>query len=69
MPSSRSGKPAAANVDFYFGEQATSYGPIALGAFDPVDDAYLLRVEVVGKNAKSLGSFFGIDCLTLRDRD
>ncbi len=61
------GKPAAANVDFYFGEQATSYGPIVLGAFDPVDDAYLLRVEVVGKNAKSLGSFFGIDCLTLRD--
>lgn len=58
-------KPAAANVDFYSGEKATSYGPIVLGVFDPVDGAYVLRAEVVGKNEASLGTFFGLDCVTL----
>lgn len=59
------GKPAAANVDFYSGEKATSYGPIVLGTFAPVDGAYVLRAEVADKNEASMGTFFGLDCVTL----
>jgi hypothetical protein len=59
------GKPTGAKVDFYFGGRATSYGPVVLGTFDPVDSAYVLRVEVVGKNPKSKGALFGLDCVTV----
>lgn len=59
------GKPAGAKVDLYFGKKATSCGPVVLGTFDPVDSAYVLRVEVVGKNPKSKGALFGLDCVTL----
>jgi hypothetical protein len=57
------GKPAGAAVDLYAAKPVPS-GPIVLGAFAPVDNAYLLRVEVTGKNPKSKGTFFGIDCMT-----
>jgi arylsulfatase A-like enzyme len=57
------GKPAGAKVDLYAARPVPS-GAIKLGAFDPVDSAYLLRVEVVGKNPKSKGTFFGLDCVT-----
>ncbi|WP_236696627.1 glycoside hydrolase family 172 protein [Rhodopirellula islandica] len=58
------GQPAAANVDFYSGEKPTSHGPIALGTFDPVDGVYVLRAEVTGQNKDSLGTLFGLDCVT-----
>ena len=61
------GKSATENIDFYSAEKATSYGPIVLGKFDPVDGAYLLRAEVAGKNEASMGTFFGLDCVTLSD--
>ena len=59
------GKPAGAKVDFYFGNSATSYGPVQLGIFEPIDGAYVLRVEVVGKNPKSKGALFGLDCVSV----
>lgn len=59
------GKPSTACVDFYSGEKATSYGPIVLGAFSPVDGFYVLRVGVAGKNEASTGTLFGLDCVTL----
>ena len=58
------GKPAGPKVDLYAGKPMPS-GSIVLGAFDPVDSAYVLRVEVVGKNPKSTGTFFGLDCVML----
>ncbi|VGO11772.1 hypothetical protein PDESU_00318 [Pontiella desulfatans] len=59
------GKPAGAEVDLYAPKPVPS-GAIGLGAFDPVDGAYLLRVEVSGKNPKSIGTFFGLDCVVLQ---
>lgn len=58
------GKPAGKEVDFYAPKPVSS-GAIKLGTFDPVDGAYLLKVEVVGKNSKSSDAFFGLDCVTL----
>lgn len=58
------GKAAGAKVDLYAGKPEPS-GAIELGAFVPVDGGYLLRVEVVGKNPKSSGTRFGLDCVTL----
>jgi hypothetical protein len=58
------GTPAGDEIDLYAGKP-TSSGPIVLGTFDPVDGAYVLRIEVVGQNPKSKGTFFGIDCVTL----
>ena len=40
-----------------------------MGAFDPVDSAYVLRVEVVGKNPKSKGTFFGLDCVMFAEAE
>ena len=57
------GKAAGAEVDL-FSKKPVPSGAIELGAFEPVDGAYTLRVEVVGKNAKSSGAFFGLDCVT-----
>ncbi|GAA5507409.1 glycoside hydrolase family 172 protein [Novipirellula caenicola] len=57
------GKPAGSQVDFYAGKPSPS-AAIELGVFDPVDGIYVLRVEVVGKNPKSSGTFFGLDCVT-----
>jgi len=61
------GKPAGEAVD-HFAESPQPSGPIVLGDFEPVDDAFLLRVEVTGMNSKSKNTFFGIDCLVLGDR-
>lgn len=57
------GKPAGSDVDFYAAKPVPS-GAIDLGAFDPVESAYILRAEVVGKNPKSMDTFFGLDCVT-----
>ena len=62
------GKPAGTNVDLY-SPKPTSSGPIVLGAFAPVDGAYALQVEVVGKNPKSKGTFFGLDCVVIERAD
>ena len=56
------GKSAGPDVDLY-ASKPTSSGPIELGVFDPVDSAYVLRVEVVGRNPKSKGTLFGLDCV------
>ena len=61
------GQSVVDNVDFYYGKKATSYGPIVLGTFAPVDGVYLIRAEVAGKNEASSGTFFGLDCVTLSD--
>ncbi|TWU39604.1 glycoside hydrolase family 172 protein [Novipirellula artificiosorum] len=57
-------QPAGEEVDLYAAKPIPS-GPIKLGEFAPVDNAYLLRAEVVGRNPKSKGSFFGLDCVVL----
>ncbi len=56
------GKPVGADADLFACKPVAS-GPIELGAFDPVDGAYVLRVEVVGQNPKSKGTLFGLDCV------
>jgi hypothetical protein len=58
------GTPVGEPVDLYAGNPSLS-GPIALGTFDPVDGAHILKFEVIGKNSASKGTFFGIDCVTL----
>jgi hypothetical protein len=58
------GQPAGADVDLYAAKPVPS-GAIELGAFGPVDGAYVLRAEVVGKNAKSTGKYFGLDCVVI----
>ncbi|MFC1762075.1 glycoside hydrolase family 172 protein [Planctomycetota bacterium] len=58
------GKPAGVEVDLY-GAKPVPSGTIKLGSFNPVDNTYLLRVEVIGKNPKSKGTFFGLDCVSL----
>ena len=58
------GKPAGRDLDFYAAKPIAS-GAIELGTFDPVDSVYILRAEVVGKNPRSRGMFFGLDCVSL----
>ncbi|MGJ8639697.1 MAG: glycoside hydrolase family 172 protein [Opitutaceae bacterium] len=58
------GKSAGKKVDLYAPKPIPS-GPIKLGSFEPVNNAYFIRVEVVGKNPKSDGTFFGLDCVEL----
>ena len=58
------GKPTGADVDLYAAKPVPS-GKIVLGNFEPVDSAYVLRVEVVGKNGKSTGTLFGLDCVVI----
>ena len=58
------GKPAGADVDLYAAKPVPS-GKIVLGNFEPVDSAYALRVEVVGKNRQSKGTLFGLDCVVI----
>ncbi|MGJ8654512.1 MAG: glycoside hydrolase family 172 protein [Opitutaceae bacterium] len=60
------GMRAGPQVDLY-AEKPMPSGEIKLGSFDPIDSAYLLRVEVVGQNSKSKGTFFGLDCVTLSE--
>ncbi len=59
------GKPAGTDLDLFAGKPVPS-GAIPLGAFNPVDGAYILRVEVVGQNPKSAGTLFGLDCVVLK---
>ncbi|WP_372721823.1 DUF2961 domain-containing protein, partial [Novipirellula sp.] len=58
------GKPAGVEVDLYAAKPIPT-GGIELGDFEPVDSAYVVRVDVVGKNPQSQGTFFGLDCITL----
>ncbi|MDF7808367.1 DUF2961 domain-containing protein [Pontiellaceae bacterium B12219] len=61
------GKPAGSDVDFYASKPGSAK-PIELGVFEPVENAYILREEVVGKNLKSKGSRFGLDCVMLKEK-
>lgn len=58
------GEPVGTDVDLYAAKPVPS-DAIELGTFDPVNGAYMLCVELVGKNSKSKGAFFGLDCVTL----
>jgi hypothetical protein len=43
--------------------------PLDLGPVMPADNTLTLRVEVVGRNsdAQGAGTFFGLDCLDLKE--
>ena len=58
------GQPAGAETDLYAPKPTTS-GQIELGVFEPVNGAFSVRAEVVGKNAKSSGTYFGLDCIVI----
>ncbi|MFI5378827.1 MAG: glycoside hydrolase family 172 protein [Tepidisphaerales bacterium] len=60
------GQPAGKDFDS-FAPQAVASGPIELGAFEPKDGGFIVRVEVVGANAQSKNSksFFGLDCVVV----
>ena len=58
------GQPAGVETDLYAPKPITS-GRIELGVFEPVQGAFSLRAEVVGKNAKSSGTYFGLDCIVI----
>ena len=62
------GESTGAEVDLYSG-RPVAFGAIELGTFAPVNHAYVLRVEVLDKNPKSRGTFFGLDCVTLSTAD
>ena len=61
------GRSAGKDIDTY-AEKPGPRGPLELGVFKPVDGAFTLRAEVVGKNAKSekTGTYFGLDCVVIR---
>ncbi len=58
------GQPAGAEIDLY-ADKPTASGPIELGVFEPVKGEFSLRAEVVGKNSKSSGTYFGLDCILI----
>ena len=58
------GKPVGTDVDLYAAKPVPSE-PMELGTCDPVDNGYVLRVELIGKNPQSKAAFFGLDCVTL----
>ncbi|HLX61510.1 MAG TPA: glycoside hydrolase family 172 protein [Planctomycetota bacterium] len=60
------GKAVEKDFDAYNATAVTS-GPIELGAHEPKDGQFILRVEVVGSNLASKGtkSYFGLDAVTV----
>ena len=58
------GTSTGAEVDLY-ADRPVHSGAIELGVFKPVDNAYLLRVEVLDKNPKSRKMRFGLDCVSV----
>ena len=60
------GRRAGEDIDTY-AEKPGPLGPLELGVFQPVDGAFTLRAEVVGRNAKSenTGTYFGLDCVVI----
>jgi len=59
------GKPAA--ITMLTAPVRSPSGPIELGAFEPKDGQFILRVEVVGANraSKNTKSYFGLDAITI----
>jgi hypothetical protein len=62
------GRAAGKDLDM-FSQTIVPTGPMDLGVSDPVDGAFMLRFEVVGKNPKSKhpGLYFGLDCIELQE--
>lgn len=60
------GKPSMATFDGY-AEQVQPAPPIRLGVFTPENGRFVLKVEVTGANAKSVGArlLVGLDCIIL----
>jgi hypothetical protein len=48
-----------------FNDGVISSGPVVLGSVDLTPGRQPIRFEVVGKNAKSIGSMVGVDALSL----
>jgi hypothetical protein len=63
------GKASTATFDGYATRVEPS-GPIELGTFAPVDRQFVLRAEITGTNAASVGAKFlvGLDCVVLAAR-
>lgn len=65
------GKRSGKDVDLYNtnARAVIATGPIDLGLHSPTDGSFILRIEVVGSNQRSegLGTFYGIDCVLLKD--
>ena len=62
------GRAAGKDLDM-FSQTIVPTGPMDLGVSDPVDGAFVIRFEVVGKNPKSKqpGLYFGLDCIELQE--
>ncbi|MGJ8694678.1 MAG: glycoside hydrolase family 172 protein [Verrucomicrobiaceae bacterium] len=58
------GEAAGGDLDLYANKPIPS-GAVSLGTFAPVDNSFLIRIEVVGKNPQSKGALFGLDCVSL----
>lgn len=60
---------AGTGLDLYSGQQgvAKPTGPVELGAFEPKDGKYIVRMEITGANPKATapGAYFGVDCIAL----
>jgi hypothetical protein len=57
------------DIDLCSGERKVlATGPIDLGVFTPVDGSFVLRVEIVGANAKAEPpkTYAGLDCIVLQ---
>ena len=62
------GRPLGGKIDLY-APQVTHSGKIVLGTVDLSADTHSLRFEMVERNEKSKGYFFGLDCLALQARE
>ncbi len=62
------GIPTGKQIDLYSNKPVPS-GEIDLGEFPPIDGAFTLQIKVAGKNPKSSGFRYGIDCISLRLSD
>ncbi|MDP4625269.1 MAG: DUF2961 domain-containing protein [Akkermansiaceae bacterium] len=60
------GKAVKKPVDL-FSKKIEATGFIDLGAFEPVNDSYVVRVQVAGKHPQSKGSFLTLDCIVLKE--
>ena len=58
------GNPVGEPVDLY-AERVEPSGPVRVGMFTPTGRETTVRVEIVGKNARSRGAFAGIDAVKL----
>lgn len=56
------------SIDFY-NDGVIHTGAISIGEFTPINGEFTLRVTYTGKNSKSNGNLFGLDCLQIIESD